>query len=113
MARRDIVTFLQSIRAGLLNIKNPDNYLRFQVENEIAPRTQPPPNLPDGPSHKLSVNYYLGRDARRLVAPPEEIMSGGRKLLTDASGETGTKAPGRKAITPGNLYKPTSVQLPY
>lgn len=53
-------------------------------------RTQPAPNLPNGPHDKLSTNYYLGRDARRLVAPPEEILSGGRKLLANTATSEGT-----------------------
>ncbi|XP_061191523.1 NADH dehydrogenase [ubiquinone] 1 alpha subcomplex subunit 7-like [Saccostrea echinata] len=115
MAKRDIIGFLQSVRAGLLNIKHPDNYLRFQVGKEVAARTQPAPNLPDGPSHKLSANYYLERDARRLVEPPEEILSGGQKLLPDtaASEGKGPQSPGYRAITPGNPYNPKSIQLPY
>ncbi|XP_011451880.1 NADH dehydrogenase [ubiquinone] 1 alpha subcomplex subunit 7 [Magallana gigas] len=111
MAKRDVINFIQSLRFGLLDIKRPDNYLRFLPEQ--SPRTQPAPNLPDGPNHKLSSNYYLTRDARRLVTPPEEIMSGGRKLLADASGEKGESAKGIKSITPGDHYIPTAVELPY
>ncbi|XP_048763672.2 NADH dehydrogenase [ubiquinone] 1 alpha subcomplex subunit 7-like [Ostrea edulis] len=115
MAKRDIIGFLQSVRAGLLNIKHPDNYLRYQIGNEVSARTQPAPNLPNGPHDKLSTNYYLGRDARRLVAPPEEILSGGRKLLANTATSEGTapKATSFKAITPGNSYLPEAIQLPY
>ena len=46
---------------------NPPNWLR--IANEMAPRTQPPVNLPEGPAHKLSNNSYYLRDPRRAVKP--------------------------------------------
>ncbi|KAL8570639.1 hypothetical protein ACOMHN_039076 [Nucella lapillus] len=96
---RNITPLMQGLRNILLGRKY-KNHLRF--EGKIAERTQEPPNLPLGISHKLSANSYEGRDGRRELAPPETIFSGGRSLL--ASGEEG-KAPGlRKPVTPGFMY---------
>ena len=37
------------------------------------------PNVPGGVNHRLSDNYYYERDARRQVAPPEQLYE-----ITDA-----------------------------
>ena len=42
----------------------------------------PPPNLPDGPSHKLADNYYYTRDGRRECIPPKVLVSGRAGLLS-------------------------------
>ncbi|XP_008558354.1 NADH dehydrogenase [ubiquinone] 1 alpha subcomplex subunit 7-like [Microplitis demolitor] len=80
-------------------------HLRFA--DELASRTQPPPNIPGGPFHKTSKVYYYSRDARRLVEPPEVIASG--KLIASGS-NVATQAP--KPVTPNKVYDPPLADPP-
>ncbi|XP_037624783.1 NADH dehydrogenase [ubiquinone] 1 alpha subcomplex subunit 7 [Sebastes umbrosus] len=68
---------------------------------EIAKRTQPPPKLPVGPSHKYAFNYYFTRDGRRESVPATVIMSS-HKALT--AGSQVAEVP-KLHVTPGATYK--------
>lgn len=70
--------------------------LRF--EDGVADRTQPPPEVPGGPAHLLSANYYCQRDPRRVVAPPIDLVQ--QKLLAGGDDKASAKLP-----TPGQVYK--------
>ncbi|XP_047443989.1 NADH dehydrogenase [ubiquinone] 1 alpha subcomplex subunit 7 [Mugil cephalus] len=73
--------------------------------NEVAKRTQPPPKLPVGPSHKFANNYYFTRDGRRESVPATVVMSP-QKALT--AGSQVAEAP-KHPVTPGGVYKSPSL----
>lgn len=49
--------------------------------NEVSSATQSPPDVPGGPHHKVSDNYYYARDARREVIHPVIIADNTTKQI--------------------------------
>ncbi|XP_054707598.1 NADH dehydrogenase [ubiquinone] 1 alpha subcomplex subunit 7-like [Uloborus diversus] len=104
---RDLSPFLRWFRKILLG-REFKNSLRFQ--DKVATRSPEAPILPDGPSHKLSENYYFTRDARHTARPPLVLSAGiQKKAVTDGmKGDTASKAVASKTlktILPGISYK--------
>ncbi|KAL4711920.1 hypothetical protein ACJJTC_006089 [Scirpophaga incertulas] len=96
---RDISVILQGFRNFLLGRKH-TNALRF--EPLLSPRSQPPPQIPDGVSHKHAHNYYYTRDARREVAPPADVT---KVLLGSSSDKGAPKQATNIHPTPGKIFQ--------
>ncbi|XP_039889128.1 NADH dehydrogenase [ubiquinone] 1 alpha subcomplex subunit 7 [Simochromis diagramma] len=101
--------FIQRLR-NFLSGHDLQAKLQLRYE-EIAKRTQPPPKLPVGPSHKYANNYYYSRDGRRESAPPTLVMSSQKALTAGSQVAETSKLP----LTPGTVYKepPISTDQPY
>ena len=97
---RDSGPIIQMVRKFLLGRKHTNN-LRFQAA--LSERPGPPANLPEGPSHKLSANYYHTRDGRREVAPPTVLADGTQKVIASGEGAAASSAV-TQSKTPGRVY---------
>ncbi|XP_016997642.2 NADH dehydrogenase [ubiquinone] 1 alpha subcomplex subunit 7 [Drosophila takahashii] len=75
---RDVAGFLSRVRNFFLG-RTHKTALRFA--DTISPRTQPPPDIPKGPSEGLSANYYYTRDPRRLVKPFVDVVQEHKQML--------------------------------
>ncbi|KAL5487366.1 hypothetical protein EMCRGX_G019958 [Ephydatia muelleri] len=64
-----------------------------RAPHEISPRSPPPPNLPPGVNHRLSLNYYYDRDARRVIQPPSIVAVNPTLLKAGATSSTETTTP--------------------
>uniref|UniRef100_Q9VNT3 NADH dehydrogenase [ubiquinone] 1 alpha subcomplex subunit 7 n=1 Tax=Drosophila melanogaster TaxID=7227 RepID=Q9VNT3_DROME len=76
---RDVAGFLSRVRNFLLGRTHKTAH-RFA--DMVSPRTQPPPNIPSGPTQSLFANYYYTRDPRRLVKPFVDVVQEHKKMLT-------------------------------
>lgn len=78
---RDVSPLLQKLRNFLLGRKHT---LALRFQKDLASRSPPLPELPDGPAHKLNDNYYCARDVRREVKPPEVFVDAGKTLIGES-----------------------------
>ncbi|XP_046682782.1 NADH dehydrogenase [ubiquinone] 1 alpha subcomplex subunit 7-like [Homalodisca vitripennis] len=93
---RQVSPVIAAIRNFFLGRKH-DTPLRYA--DYYAARTQPPPDLPEGPHHRFSANYYYSHDARREVSPPAVLASYQKQIAApeskDVAASGGPKTPGK------------------
>ncbi|XP_065218521.1 NADH dehydrogenase [ubiquinone] 1 alpha subcomplex subunit 7-like [Planococcus citri] len=105
---REVGPFIKFLREKMLGRSLP-NPLRF--EPAYAARTQPDPKLPDGPSHKLSGNYYYLRDARRKVETPLQLVAPEElKKLGESTNKDNRLIASVGGVKPGTIYNPEQIE---
>uniref|UniRef100_A0A6P4FNB4 NADH dehydrogenase [ubiquinone] 1 alpha subcomplex subunit 7 n=1 Tax=Drosophila rhopaloa TaxID=1041015 RepID=A0A6P4FNB4_DRORH len=75
---RDVAEFLSRLRNFFLG-RTHKTALRFA--DTVSPRTQPPPDIPQGPSQNLFANYYYSRDPRSSVRPAVDVVQEHKHML--------------------------------
>uniref|UniRef100_A0A1B6DZV9 NADH dehydrogenase [ubiquinone] 1 alpha subcomplex subunit 7 n=1 Tax=Clastoptera arizonana TaxID=38151 RepID=A0A1B6DZV9_9HEMI len=74
---REASYVIQKLKNFLLGRKLNTNLRYAEI---LSCKTQPPPNLPDGPSCNLFENYYFSRNARDDVRPPVVLYKGNKYM---------------------------------
>ncbi|XP_033738188.1 NADH dehydrogenase [ubiquinone] 1 alpha subcomplex subunit 7-like [Pecten maximus] len=82
-----IISWIRNKLTRNIIYKDANRYPSSQTASD-----QPLPNLPDGPSARLSENYYYTRDGRCLVEPPKVLYSTTPGQQTLAAGGTAETA---------------------
>lgn len=106
MARRQVTPIIARLRDALNGRKTIEHN---RYHKELSPRDAPPANLPGGPSHLLSANYYCNRDGRRAKEAPTIMTNTSQRLLASSAASSlpvigATKF--AKPPTPGAVYDP-------
>lgn len=81
--RRAVTPMVARLRDALNGRKTID---ANRYHKELAPKDAPLPNLPGGPSHLLSANYYCNRDGRRAKEAPVIMTNTSQRLLSASTG---------------------------
>ncbi|VVC41029.1 NADH:ubiquinone oxidoreductase subunit B14.5a [Cinara cedri] len=76
----------------------------IRMVNEVSPATQPPPDVPGGPYHKVYDNYYFVRDGRREVTHPIVIVENSIKLIAEEKSKSLESSGQSKLPLPGKVY---------
>ncbi|KAL3282877.1 hypothetical protein HHI36_006036 [Cryptolaemus montrouzieri] len=96
---KDVSPLLKIVREFLLGRPHT---LALRFDPEVATRSPPLPDLPDGPSHRLSANYYYTRDARGEVQPPDVVASAYEPKLLETGSAGAIQAKNR---LPGKTWQ--------
>ncbi|XP_050444466.1 NADH dehydrogenase [ubiquinone] 1 alpha subcomplex subunit 7-like [Adelges cooleyi] len=93
--------FISALRTFLGGRKFKPN---VRMANEVSAATQPPPNVPGGPHHKVNNNYYCVRDARHEVTPPIVVVEQSTQYIENAKIPAGESVKTTQLPLPGKVY---------
>ncbi|EDW73245.1 uncharacterized protein Dwil_GK16765 [Drosophila willistoni] len=103
---RDLAPFLYRFRNFLLGRKHKTNN---RYADTMSPRTQPPPEIPDGPRSPPDIHqvYYFSRDPRDMVRPPIDLVAEQkRQIAAKAKAKADAEAKAAKAASAGKDSPP-------